>query len=195
MSYSATAASLVCGRAGKSNSTFPSPFKTRRARKGLPARERKPEMTSFVFPSSSSWRAISGVSVRPATRFQMTKPQPGSSRLFHLAQLLVVDELAGGLHRGEKGRLGVAGRRPGLLGLDLCDGAFDLLPLLERGQLGALVLGVFVLACRLLVGLGEETVDPAPTRLERDLAARAEALVLDQGDDGGTRVSSRWMEH
>src|SRR3954470_4350415 len=83
-SYSATAASLVCARAGKSNSTLPSPFKTRRARKGLPARDRNPEMTSFVFPSSSSWRASSGVSVRPATRFQITKPQPGSSRLFQL---------------------------------------------------------------------------------------------------------------
>ena len=43
-------------------------------------------MTSFVLPSSISWRAISGVSVRPATRFQMTKPQPASSRLFQLVQ-------------------------------------------------------------------------------------------------------------
>jgi hypothetical protein len=34
----------------------------------------------------ASWRASSGVSVRPATRFQITKPQPGSSRLFQLVQ-------------------------------------------------------------------------------------------------------------
>src|SRR5205823_1008750 len=70
--YSATAGSLVWARAGKSNSTFPSSFKTRRARKGLPAFDRNPEITSFVRPFSISWRAISGVIVRPATRFQIT---------------------------------------------------------------------------------------------------------------------------
>src|SRR6266540_2402809 len=61
--YSAAAGSTVFVRAGNSNSTFPSSFKTSRARKGLPLRERKPERTSRVFPSSISWRAISGVSV------------------------------------------------------------------------------------------------------------------------------------
>ena len=77
---------LLRAGVGKSNSIFPSSFKTSRARKGLPLRDRNPDSTSRVRPSSSSWRAISGVSVRPATRFQITKPQPVSSRLFQLVQ-------------------------------------------------------------------------------------------------------------
>jgi hypothetical protein len=52
----------------------------------LPFLDLNPDKTSFVLPSSRSWRAISGVIVRPATRYQITKPQPGSSRLFQLVQ-------------------------------------------------------------------------------------------------------------
>ena len=54
--------------------------------------------------------------------------RPGRRRadpgvLHRLAQLLVVDELAGGLHRGQQRALGVAPRRLGLLllGADLLD--------------------------------------------------------------------------
>src|ERR1700694_3529695 len=47
--YSVAAGSLDLVRAGKSNSTLPSSFKTRGARKGLPLLERKPEKTVFVF--------------------------------------------------------------------------------------------------------------------------------------------------
>ncbi len=73
---------------GRGSRTRPSPPRSGRV---VPetvcrARDRKPESTSRVLPSSISWRAISGVSVRPATRFQITKPQPASSRLFQLVQ-------------------------------------------------------------------------------------------------------------
>ena len=115
-------------------------------------------------------------------------PRP---RLLHrLAQLLVVDQLAGGLHRGEQRRLGVARRRLRHLGLALGGQAADGLALLELRQLAA------VRSPRppLLLGLGLEPVDAAPARLERDLAARAEALALDLGDDGRARVARRRME-
>ena len=69
--YSVAAGSLDCARTGNSNSILSSSFKTSRARKGLPFRERNPESTSRVRRSSISWRAISGVSVRLATRFQI----------------------------------------------------------------------------------------------------------------------------
>src|SRR2546421_196478 len=82
--YSAAVGWTAVVRVGNSNSILPSSFKTRRARKGLPFLERKPDRTSRVRPSSSSCRATSGVSVRPATRFQITNPHPGSSRLFQL---------------------------------------------------------------------------------------------------------------
>ena len=47
----------------------------------------------------------------------------------------------------------------------------------------------------LLVGIGLNAVDATPPGLERDLAAGAEALVLDHGDDGRPRVARRRMEH
>ena len=81
---------------------------------------------------------------------------------------------------GEQRRLGVARRRLRLLRLALGLDAADLLALLERGQL-ALALGVLVLLAASVVGL--DAVDAAPARLERDLAAGAEALALDLGDD------------
>src|SRR5439155_18120581 len=54
--------------------------------------------------------------------------------LHGLAQLLVVDQLAGGLHRREQRGLGVARRRLGLLRLDLGDDALHGLALFERRQ-------------------------------------------------------------
>ena len=47
----------------------------------------------------------------------------------------------------------------------------------------------------LLIGIGLNAVDATPPGLERDLAAGAEALVLDHGDDGRPRVARRRMEH
>jgi hypothetical protein len=52
--YSVAAGSLVCARTGNSNSILSSSFKTSRARKGLPFRDRKPESTSRVRRSSIS---------------------------------------------------------------------------------------------------------------------------------------------
>src|SRR4051795_4535595 len=65
------------------------------------------------------------------------------ARLLHdLAQLVVVDELAGGLPRAPQRRLAVAPRRLGLLGQDLDRAGVDALALLELGQrlVAALVL-------------------------------------------------------
>src|SRR5262245_64739989 len=74
LAYSVAAGSLVLARAGNSNSTLPSSFKTSRARKGLPALERKPDRTSFVLSSSRRCLATSGVRVRRATLFQIANP-------------------------------------------------------------------------------------------------------------------------
>ena len=69
------------------------------------------------------------------------------ARLLHrLAQLLVVDELAGRLHRPEQRRVGVAPRRFGLLALGSRSSRVSTVsPCLELGQLlvGALVLLAF----------------------------------------------------
>ena len=64
-----------------------------------------------------------------------------------------------------------------LLRLGLGDDAADRLALLELRQLAALGLALLVLAGPVDVAL--EPVDAAPAGLERDLAARAEALALD----------------
>src|SRR5207249_1143786 len=105
------------------------------------------------------------------------------------AQLLVVDELAGGLHRREQRRLGVTGRWLRHLVLELGGDAAHGLALLERGDLSALGL---LLRLALLVRL--EAVDTAPPGFERDLAARAEAFLLDDRDHGRARIAGRWME-
>src|SRR6478672_1215975 len=77
-------------------------------------------------------------------------------RLLHrLAQLVVVDELARGLHRPQQRRVGVAPRRLGLLlgGRDLA--RVDVLALLELGEglVATLVVGVGVRLRALLGGL------------------------------------------
>src|SRR5262249_46709285 len=60
-------------------------------------------------------------------RLRACRRRPETGVLHRLARLLVVDQLAGGLHRGEQRRLGVAGRRLRHLGLDLaCDAAHGL---------------------------------------------------------------------
>ena len=110
--------------------------------------------------------------------------------LHGLAQLVVLDELAGALHGGEQRGLAVARRRLGLarVGLDL--GAVHLLALLERRQL---LIGALVLVALDALGLGlvgrSLAVDGAPAGLEHDLAARAEALAGDLGQHG------RVLEH
>src|SRR5205814_2025010 len=106
--------------------------------------------------------------------------------LHRLAELLVVDELAGRLHRGEERRLGVARRRLRLLRLARGGEAAHLLALRELGKLDALAFALLLLGLALLVGL--EAVDGAPAGLEGHLAPRAEALALDEGDDRRPRV-------
>src|SRR5438874_2014188 len=50
------------------------------------------------------------------------------------------------------------------------------------------------LVLRLLLGVRLDAVDATPPGLERDLAARAEALLLDERDHGRARVAGRRME-
>ena len=115
---------------------------------------------------------------------------PQAVLLHRLAQLLVVDQLARGLHRREQCRLGVPSRRARLLGLALGGDDLYLLPFLELWELGAL--RVLLLGFPVRVRL--DAVDAAPSGLERHLAARAEALILDEGDDLGSRVAGRRVE-
>src|SRR5207248_8576084 len=119
---------------------------------------------------------------------------PGRGRsqaalLHRLAELVVVDELPGRLHRGEQRRLGVARRRLRLLRLALRRQAADRLSLLDSRELAALA---FLLLRSLRVRL--ESVDGAPARLERHLAARAEALVLDERHDRRPRIAGWRVE-
>src|SRR6185437_10905056 len=84
---------------------------------------------------------------------------------------------------------GVAGRRPRHLVLDLgCDAA-NRLALLQDRDLAAFGL---VLGLPLLIGL--EPVDAAPPGLESDLAARSEALLLDERDHGCAGIAGRGVE-
>src|SRR5205814_4446842 len=103
-------------------------------------------------------------------------PQPAV--LHGLAQLLVLDRLAGGFHGGEERRFAVTGRRPGLL-LQR-DGFFALAALVvldARQQLVALVrLGPLgFLAIR---RLGRQlSVGGAPAGLDQSASPGAKALV------------------
>src|SRR5437762_111581 len=81
-------------------------------------------------------------------------------------------------------------RRPRHLVLDLRRNAAHRLAFLQRGNLAAFLL----LLLRLPLVVRLEAVDRAPTRLERDLAARAEALLLDERDHRGPRVARGRME-
>ena len=106
--------------------------------------------------------------------------------LHRLAQLLVVDELARGLHRAQQRRVGVAPRRLGLLLGDGDVARLDVLALLEPGQL--------LLAALVVVAGGSSpsahlAVDAAPARHEQHLAAGAEDVLGDRGLD------ARVLEH
>src|SRR5205814_8452437 len=100
--------------------------------------------------------------------------------LHGLAQLVVVDELARGLHRAEQRSVGVTPRRLGLLlrGLDLA--RVDRLALLQLRQL---LVAALVLLRRAALLLGHLAVDTAPAGDEEDLPARAEDVRCDGGLD------------
>src|SRR4051794_2157257 len=100
------------------------------------------------------------------------------ARLLHrLAHLLVVDELAGGLHGAQQRGVAVAPRRLGLLlerlGLARVDGLAAL-------QARELLVAPLVLVAG-AVALGQLAVDAAPAGDEQHLAARAEDVRGDRG--------------
>src|SRR5207253_1336771 len=102
--------------------------------------------------------------------------------LHGLAQLVVLDELSGGLHGGEQGGIGVAARGFGFLaqGLDLerRDG-------LAVGEPRELLVGsLVVVGAGALIG-AELVVDAAPTGDEKDFAAGAEDILGARDGDGG----------
>ena len=107
------------------------------------------------------------------------------ARVLHgLAQLVVVDQLAGGLHRAEQRGVGVAPRRLRdlLLRADLAH-----VGLLALHQLRELLVGrLVVVAAALLQALA---VDAAPARLQQHAAARAEDVL------GDHRLQPRVLEH
>src|SRR5262249_61155347 len=120
-------------------------------------------------------------------RLRARRRRPETGALHRLAQLLVVDQLAGGLHRGEQRRLGVAGRRLRHLVLDLgCDAAHGL-ALLQRRDLAAFPL----LVLRLPFVVRLDAVPGAPAGLEREPAAHAETLFLGPGDDDPACLAAR----
>ena len=107
--------------------------------------------------------------------------------LHRLAQLVVVDELAGGLHRRQQRRVGVAPRRLGLLLLRrrprACATGLALLDLRQR-----------LVACpRRRPGAGAVlealAVDAAPARHDQHPAAGAEHVLRDR------RLQARVLEH
>mmetsp|Transcript_3271 Transcript_3271/g.11449 ORF Transcript_3271/g.11449 Transcript_3271/m.11449 type:complete len:1068 (-) Transcript_3271:367-3570(-) len=103
-----------------------------------------------------------------------------------LAQLVVIDQLAGAFHRGEQRRFGVARRRLGLQGLHVdALGAHDLARL-HRHEVGVLV--VHILA-----------VDGQPARLHQHLAVGLEVMGLAGGlhlaDAGRDQELGRREEH
>src|SRR3954466_14035810 len=100
------------------------------------------------------------------------------ARLLHrLAHLLVVDELAGGLHGAQQRGVAVAPRRLGLLlerlGLARVDGLAAL-------QARKLLVAPLVLVAG-AVALGQLAVDAAPAGDEQHLAARAKDVRGDRG--------------
>ena len=106
--------------------------------------------------------------------------------LHRLAQLLVVDESAGRLHRAQQRALGVAPRRSRLLLLRAHVARVDRLASLESRQL---LLATLVLVALSRLGVGLLAVDAAPARHEHHLAARAEDVTGDLGLD------ARVLEH
>src|SRR5204863_9435055 len=111
------------------------------------------------------------------------RPDPGV--LHRLAQVGLLDVLAGGLHRGEERRLGVAPRRLRLLPQGFDREGLDGLALLELRQ-GLVAAGVVV---GTLGGLSLLAVDGLPARLDQAAAARAEDVLADG------RLDARALEH
>ena len=111
--------------------------------------------------------------------------------LHGLAQLVVLDLLAGAFHGAQQRGFGVARGRLGLeaLGIDLAGAR--LLAGLHRDQGLALVA---VLAAFDLVG-GLLAVDGQPTGLDQDLAFGLEAVLLDLADARGHLVLGAGEEH
>ena len=115
--------------------------------------------------------------------------------LHRLAQLLVVDELAGRLHRAQQRSVGVTTWRLGLLRLERDPVDLRLFAPLERRQL---LLGSFVIilgAGRSDVGAGALAVDAAPSGHEQHLAARAEDVLGNGGLDAGILEHRLGVEH
>src|SRR2546430_12460595 len=109
----------------------------------------------------------------PYTTLFRSRGWRADTRVLHrLAQLVVIDELAGRLHRPEQRRVTVAPRRFGFLARALDPLDLDLLALLQpRQPLLRWRLILLALARRVR---GDLVIRPAPTRLEHHLAARAE---------------------
>ena len=110
------------------------------------------------------------------------------ARVLHrLAQLVVVDELAGGLHRAEQRRVGVAPRRLGLLLVATSTSRVSTgLALLELGQL---LVAPSSSSAALRSPSGSLAVDAAPARHEQHPAAGAEDVL------GDRRLDARVLEH
>ena len=114
------------------------------------------------------------------------------TRLLHrLAQLVVVDELAGGLHRAQQRGVAVAPRRFRFLARarDL-DGAYGLVLLQPR----QLLLGAVVLLALGAIGLyvrRDLVVDTTPAGLEQQLAVRAEHVRACRGPLGSAGRTGR----
>ena len=108
--------------------------------------------------------------------------------LHGLAQLVVVDELARGLHRGQQRRVGVAARRLGDL---LLRGDLARVDGLAALELRELLRAALVVVGGRLRTRGERllAVDAAPAGHEQDAAGRAEDVRLDG------RLQARVLEH
>src|SRR3954452_13451683 len=111
--------------------------------------------------------------------------RPDAGLLHHLAQLVVVDELAGGLHGAQQRRVAVAPRRLGLLGQHVDLARVDALALLQPRKLLVAPLVLLVAARGLVEALA---VDAAPARHHEHPAARAEGVL------GHRRLDARVLE-
>ena len=101
-----------------------------------------------------------------------------------LTQLVVVDQLAGAFHGREQRGLGVAGRRPGLVGLQ-----GDLVGLHRFvGLDGHQVAGAVATA-------GVTTVDGQPAGVDQHAPFGLEGVTGHGGDAGGDQVFGRRVEH
>ena len=112
------------------------------------------------------------------------------ARVLHrLAQRLVVDELAGGLHRAEQRGVAVAPRRLGLLGQRLDLEGREGSPCSSRGSSPSRGSSSSPPASAGAASSAAVEVDAAPARDEQHLAARAEDVL------GDGRLDARVLEH